>query len=472
MKLTRKALTVLLASTMALSTINAVYANEIQIEQQQYSGTICIDYGHYYGEPGKRSGDGTGEIVFNMGVGKKVVEILNKEVPYVRVYESNPVGQDTTISDRAKKAQAEGAEFMVSLHMNAASHEANWQDRVNGTHIMFREDVSEEHKALAKAYLNHYADSMGYRKHRGTGYEEVEPDNFGLLDYGSDHNFAVFIHEMQFMDNKEYADFFLTEEGQTKAARAIADAIKEVYIDKYIEKPVSNVQEELKEDSLDTSIKEEVPTEQNVEDGTQDISFINEEDGTLSLDKLILSTQEELKATLINGASETKDLTDITSVQNTDISEKDQSNIEVKVDAIKEVIEVKEENEVKETEEPIKKEDNSILDNIIDKIRPKDKLSLDIEEEDIIISEKESFVEKAISTINEVISRPSETEDVITSMEIKEKQVAVQSATDTITSKINNEEVNQFKEDLKAGDSQAQQILAKIQALNEQLKNK
>lgn len=443
MKLTKRALTVLLASTVVLTNVPIVYANGSRIEQQQYTGTICIDYGHYYGEAGKRSGDGTGEIVFNMGVGKKVVEILNEEVPYVRVLESNPVGEDTTISDRAMKAEAEGAEFMVSLHMNAASHEASWQDRVNGTHIMFREDVSEEHKELAKAYLNHYADSMGYRKHCGTGYQEVEPNKFGLLDYGSENNFAVFIHEMQFMDNKEYADFFLTEEGQDKAARAIADAIEEVYIDKYIEKPVV-IEQDQQTPIEPLNIEEVVNEEEN-----KDISFIDEEQGTLSLDKLILHTQEELKEKLINESSVQEELKE-------DEVKQEAQNVDV-------------EEVVKDELKEVAKEEKSMVANLIDMIRPKDQLSLDLEKEDVIVSERESIIERATTTINKAISKPTETP--ITKAETKAKQETVKAATTTVTSHIDTEKVNQFKEELKAGNSEAQKLLAKIKALNTQLNN-
>lgn len=87
--------------------------------------TIIVDAGHGHGRHGGNGPDGArGEYSFEdditLGVAKKLVEEIRKQLPDVKVLETRPTDDYVQLKDRAVFANQNNGDLFISIHVNSA----------------------------------------------------------------------------------------------------------------------------------------------------------------------------------------------------------------------------------------------------------------------------------------------------------------------------------------------------------------
>jgi N-acetylmuramoyl-L-alanine amidase len=87
--------------------------------------TIIVDAGHGHGRHGGDGPDGArGEYSFEdditLGVAKRLVAEINKELPDVKVFETRPTDDYVQLKDRAVFANQNNGDLFISIHVNSA----------------------------------------------------------------------------------------------------------------------------------------------------------------------------------------------------------------------------------------------------------------------------------------------------------------------------------------------------------------
>ena len=191
---------------------------------------IAIDYGHYKGEPGKRSPydpvfDYTkAEIEYNAGVGRLVEKKLKEKAPHVKVYLTNPNCDNKDRSKRAVEAKKHNADLIYSFHMNAVGNKSKWQDRVNGTCVVISKNAPIGVKKMSQEFIDNYSSGTGIKKVADNGILEVGKE-VGLVDKGNELGVPTILLEMDFMDNYQSYRNFSDPTYIDMVAEVISDSI-------------------------------------------------------------------------------------------------------------------------------------------------------------------------------------------------------------------------------------------------------
>jgi len=191
--------------------------------------TFLIENGHggvINGVPqtaGKRSPDfGEGvlyEGVTNRAIAKKIIELCKKEK--IDVVELVPELTDISLGERVRRANKYPEAILISLHSNAAAEEkANgWEVfstvGQNKSDVVAQTIYEEMKKAFPKA---------NFRTETADGDADKEIDFFIIKKSICR---AVLVENF-FFTNKEDYKILMSEEGQTKIAKAIFEAIKKL----------------------------------------------------------------------------------------------------------------------------------------------------------------------------------------------------------------------------------------------------
>lgn len=143
----------LLAAALLLGT-TAVSAGETAAERRVT--TIAVDVGHTLAAPGATSARGRNEFSFNLALAREVTAALEAQGFAVRL-----INADGLIGSlRARPAQAEGADFLLSIHHDSVGqhelHAWEWAGRreaYNDDHAGHSLFVSRGNPATARSIL-------------------------------------------------------------------------------------------------------------------------------------------------------------------------------------------------------------------------------------------------------------------------------------------------------------------------------
>lgn len=183
---------------------------------------IAIDAGHYYGEPGRRNlkqfdPNETREWQMNDRVARHFVEAAKAyDVEILRT--DDPTGKvETSLSDRARKANNFGADFFISFHHNAG---------VSGGSGGGVEAYCYPNSATGRKYRDAIYTAVinagGIRGNRATPMKEA---NFAVL---RETNMPAVLMEYGFMDSSYDAPIICTDAYSKKVAYGTMEGIAKV----------------------------------------------------------------------------------------------------------------------------------------------------------------------------------------------------------------------------------------------------
>lgn len=268
----RKIIALGIISLFSLNSISLLAYDKVDKNITYKPKTIAIDAGHYWAEDYKSSPDGYLEVKYNLAISKLVKQYIEENRPYVRVIETNPNGTNTERGKRGQQAKNAGAEFLLSLHMDAIGN--TWQNKVYGTHIIVDNDSSKYTINLAKNIIDSYSSKTGIPLTRITGID-IRPDGknqITLLDTSTKLGMPAMLIEMSFMDNPAYSKKFRDSDYQKMIAKAIATSLIECYIDKtteIIELPIED------NNTYDDSLNDILNNVEKVDDIITDVNLDN-----------------------------------------------------------------------------------------------------------------------------------------------------------------------------------------------------
>lgn len=220
----KKAMVILIMGAILLGIrMGNINANQYYTEEDT---VVALDYGHFWGEPGKRSPYDSFwdcqklEIQYNLSVGRLVEQKIKEKRPDIKIYLTNPNGTDKTRGQRAVNSYNHKADILVSLHMNAIGDE--WQSKINGTCICINKNSSALTKKLAQDFVDDYSEKTNIPKVCTNGIYE-RGNEVGILQKGTELGIPSFLIEMDFMDNYQvYRNF-----GDKEYIDMIADVISD-----------------------------------------------------------------------------------------------------------------------------------------------------------------------------------------------------------------------------------------------------
>jgi len=169
---------------------------------------IMIDAGHGGKDPGAEGHSGTFEKVSNLGIARKLYDILRND-PSVEVRMTRNDDTFVKLEDRSAMANDWHADVFVSIHGN--SYE---DDSVTGHETFYRYDNG---LPLAESIHDKLVDEMGF-KDRGIRLNELKVLTLSQMP-------SVLI-ETGYLSNPAEEATLLSDEGQTRMAQAIADGLK------------------------------------------------------------------------------------------------------------------------------------------------------------------------------------------------------------------------------------------------------
>ena len=176
---------------------------------------ICIDNGHGYNTPGKRTpvmpdGGVIREWEFNHPTAKKLQSVLNScGLSAIMVSDTK---EDTPLQTRVERANKERADIFISIHYNALN--GKWGEHGGIETYYFK--TSSKGKRLAELVQKELVRETG-RRDRG-----IKEGDFYVLRATA---MPAILCECGFMDNLEEAKLMLNESYQWKVAEAIGKGI-------------------------------------------------------------------------------------------------------------------------------------------------------------------------------------------------------------------------------------------------------
>jgi len=193
-------------------------------EGSKLSYKICIDNGHGYNTPGKRTpvmpdGRVIREWEFNHPTAKKLEEVLNRcGFSVVMVSDTE---EDTPLETRVERANKERADAFISIHYNALK--GIWGE--HGGIETYYYKTSAKGKRLAELVQKELIRETG-RRDRG-----IKEGDFYVLRATV---MPAILCECGFMDNLEEANLMLNESYQWKIAEAIGKGVCNYFGAEYI----------------------------------------------------------------------------------------------------------------------------------------------------------------------------------------------------------------------------------------------
>lgn len=206
------------------------------VETQSNEGiTLCLDPGHGGSESGTLNYNGTGlEKDYNLKIAKYCYDELQKY--NCKVVMTRSTDKYMTLEERAEYAKQQGAQYLISFHLNASlSHQANGAE-VYYPNTNWRPDISEKGKVMAQAIQNQLV-SLGLHD-RGIKFRTIDineypnayryddnsiADYYGVIRNAKTRGITGLIIEHCCMDNESDFNKYLGSEEKIKQL-GVADA--------------------------------------------------------------------------------------------------------------------------------------------------------------------------------------------------------------------------------------------------------
>lgn len=124
------------------------------IETQSNEGiTLCLDPGHGGAESGTLNYNGTGlEKDYNLKIAKYCYDELQKY--NCKVVMTRSTDKYMTLEERAEYAKQQGAQYLISFHLNASQKHNAYGAEVYYPNTNWRPDISEKGKVMAQSIQN------------------------------------------------------------------------------------------------------------------------------------------------------------------------------------------------------------------------------------------------------------------------------------------------------------------------------
>lgn len=182
---------------------------------------VLIDNGHGQETPGKRSPDGRlREYAYAREIARRLeTELKARGIDAVRI---TPEECDVPLAERCRRANKHGTRdvLLVSIHVNAAGADGGWHD-ARGWSAYVSRNASVNSKTLARCLVR-------AAKEQGLAVREHSPQvPYWTQDLAicRDTRCPAVLTENLFMDNREDADYLLSEEGRRAVVALHADGI-------------------------------------------------------------------------------------------------------------------------------------------------------------------------------------------------------------------------------------------------------
>lgn len=206
------------------------------VDTQSNEGiTLCLDPGHGGSESGTLNYNGTGlEKDYNLKIAKYCYDELQKY--NCKVVMTRSIDKYMTLEERAEYAKQQGAQYLISFHLNASlSHQA-YGAEVYYPNTNWRPDISEKGKVMAQAIQNQLV-SLGLHD-RGIKFRTIDineypnayryddnsiADYYGVIRNAKTRGITGLIIEHCCMDNESDFNKYLGSEEKIKQLGA-ADA--------------------------------------------------------------------------------------------------------------------------------------------------------------------------------------------------------------------------------------------------------
>jgi N-acetylmuramoyl-L-alanine amidase len=179
---------------------------------------IAVDAGHGYNTSGKRTPDGEREWSFNNAVALALISELTryKDVQVLRL--DDPTGKtDVPLVERTRKANAWGADLVISVHHNANT--AKW-GAWGGVETFVQTGTGGKSLELAKAVQPRIVKAMCLRD-RGV--------KFANLHMLRESKMPAILTEGGFMDSTTDIGALRSQAKLQEQGKAIADGVAEVF---------------------------------------------------------------------------------------------------------------------------------------------------------------------------------------------------------------------------------------------------
>lgn len=185
---------------------------------------IIIDNGHGVDTPGKRSPDGSiEEWKYTREIAKGVYNALKEKGynPHLLV----PEDDDVSLSDRTKWANSLYSQngdnaILVSIHLNAAGSDGEWHS-ARGWSVYISNNASQKSKTFA-TNVEEAAENEGLKIRLQYSSLAYWTQNLAIC---RDTKCPAILTENLFMDNKEDAEYLLSDEGKEAIIRLHVNGI-------------------------------------------------------------------------------------------------------------------------------------------------------------------------------------------------------------------------------------------------------
>lgn len=206
------------------------------IETQSNEGiTLCLDPGHGGSESGTLNYNGTGlEKDYNLKIAKYCYDELQKY--NCKVVMTRSTDKYMTLEERAEYAKQQGAQYLISFHLNASQKHNAYGAEVYYPNTNWRPDISEKGKVMAQAIQKQLV-SLGLYD-RGIKFRTIDineypnphryddnsiADYYGVIRNAKTRGITGLIIEHCCMDNESDFNKYLGSEEKIKQL-GVADA--------------------------------------------------------------------------------------------------------------------------------------------------------------------------------------------------------------------------------------------------------
>ena len=206
------------------------------IDTQSNKGiTLCLDPGHGGAESGTLNYNGTGlEKDYNLKIAKYCYDELQKY--NCKVVMTRSTDKYMTLEERAEYAKQQGAQYLISFHLNASQKHNAYGAEVYYPNTNWRPDISEKGKVMAQAIQNQLV-SLGLHD-RGIKFRTIDineypnphryddnsiADYYGVIRNAKTRGITGLIIEHCCMDNESDFNKYLGSEEKIKQL-GVADA--------------------------------------------------------------------------------------------------------------------------------------------------------------------------------------------------------------------------------------------------------
>ena len=206
------------------------------VDTQSNEGiTLCLDPGHGGAESGTLNYNGTGlEKDYNLKIAKYCYDELQKY--NCKVVMTRSTDKYMTLEERAEYAKQQGAQYLISLHLNASVSHKAYGAEVYYPNTNWRPDISEKGKVMAQSIQNELVKLGLYD--RGIKFRTIDineypnphryddnsiADYYGVIRNAKTRGITGLIIEHCCMDNESDFNKYLGSEEKIKQL-GVADA--------------------------------------------------------------------------------------------------------------------------------------------------------------------------------------------------------------------------------------------------------